>query len=73
MFGDRDADKNNQPRPTPGESLRPKPPARHNRLSNSAIPVDGAGSLWVDRLQQGISSALGHHSGGGRCRVPSHQ
>jgi hypothetical protein len=75
MFGDRNADKNNA---NHGQRLGV-------RCDRSLLPDTAGspilrflltareGSLWVDRLRQGINSALGRHSGGGRCGVPSHQ
>ena len=75
MFGDRNADKNNA---NHGQRLvfacdRSLLPDTTGSPILRFLLTAREGGLWVDRLRQGINSALGRHFGGGRCRVPSHQ
>src|SRR5580692_12900480 len=66
--------KQRQPRPTPGVRFdRSLLPNTTGSPILRFLLTAREGGLWVDRLRQGINSALGRHFGGGRCRVPSHQ
>jgi len=75
MFGDRNADKNNA---NHGQHLvfacdRSLLPDTTGSPILRFLLTAREGGLWVDRLRQRINSALGRHSGGGRCCVPGHQ